>query len=120
MHSNVQTVFKVAPRAAWERACETGAFTGSDADRADGFIHLSALHQLRGTLQKHYAGQPDLLLVAFDAGALGNALKWEPSRGGDLFPHLYAELPTHEALSVHPLTLDADGIPVVPEEVGQC
>ena len=120
MHSNAHRIYKVAPRAAWERACEKGAFGGSDADRADGFIHLSTGPQLRGTLQKHFAGQADLLLVAFDAGSFGDTLKWEPSRGGDLFPHLYAELPTRAALSVHALTLDAAGVPVVPEEVDQC
>lgn len=120
MRQDAPIIFKVAPRAAWEQACRAGAFAGSEADRNDGFIHLSTPQQLAGTLAKHFAGQPDLLLIAFDAHALGEALKWEPSRGGDLFPHLYAELPTTAALSVQALQLDTEGVPIVPEKVHPC
>ena len=90
--ASAQRVFKVATRAAWEDACRRGAFAGSADDRRDGFIHLSVEHQLAGTLARHFRGARDLVLVEFDAAALGSALRWEPSRGGDLFPHLYAEL----------------------------
>ena len=78
-------VYKICPRAAWEEACRAGAFTGSADDRRDGFIHLSAPHQLAGTAAKHFRGQADLVLVAFKAARLGPKLVWEPSRDGDLF-----------------------------------
>jgi len=70
-----------------------GTFPGSLADLSDGYIHLSTAEQLPATLDKHYAGHGDLHLAAIDLAALGDAVKWEPSRGGDLFPHIYADLP---------------------------
>lgn len=110
-------IFKVATRTAWDEACEQGTFPGSQDDRRDGFIHLSTHHQLVGTLAKHFKDQVDLMLIAFDADALGDDLRWERSRGGDLFPHLYAALPTAAAHAVRLLKLDADGLPVVPEDI---
>ena len=118
--TNPQIVFKVAPRTLWEQACQEGVFCGSDVDRRDGFIHLSAPHQLVGTLTKHFAGQTDLLLISFNTEALGDALRWEPSRGGELFPHLYADLPTSAADKVHALSFDSAGAPILPESVGSC
>jgi uncharacterized protein (DUF952 family) len=118
--ARAQRVFKVAARSAWEDACRRGAFTGSADDRRDGFIHLSEDHQLAGTLERHFRGEHDLVLVECDAAALGSALRWEPSRAGDLFPHLYAELPTGLAVSVRALVLDADGVPILPEDICQC
>ena len=82
-------VFKIATRERGMTACQLGAFAGSADDVRDGFIHLSAAHQLAGTLAKHFKGQTDLVLITLDADALGDALRWEPSRDGDLFPHLY-------------------------------
>ena len=87
------TIYKICERAAWRLAAQTGGYHGSQADVRDGFIHFSTAAQLAGTMAKHFAGQRELLLVAVDADALGEALKWEPSRGGELFPHLYAALP---------------------------
>ncbi len=78
---------------AWQRAEQAGSYAGSAVDARDGFIHFSTATQLAGTVAKHFSGQRELLLVAVDADALGETLKWEPSRGGELFPHLYAALP---------------------------
>ena len=96
-------VYKILPRAEWETACAAGAFLGSGIDIKDGFIHFSAEDQWRETLKKHFAGQADLVLVAVEAERLGEALKWEVSRGGALFPHLYGPLPTALAASVRPI-----------------
>ena len=86
-------VYKICDQDAWRKAVAMGVFTGAPVDVADGFIHFSAAHQVRETAAKHFAGQEGLVLVAVDATVLGDALKWEPSRGGDLFPHLYGDLP---------------------------
>jgi uncharacterized protein (DUF952 family) len=110
-------IYKISPRDAWAAAEAAGRFTGAPVDMADGFIHFSAAGQLRETAAKHFAGQADLVLVAVDAEALGPALKWEPSRGGALFPHLYAELPVSAVRWVRPLPLGADGAHVFPEEL---
>lgn len=109
-------IFKIADVNAWSAACAAGLFHGSEADKRDGFIHFSARHQLRETARKHFAGLGGLVLVAFDASALGPNLRWEPSRGGDLFPHLYAPLPTEAALWTRPLALGEDGIPELPAD----
>jgi len=113
-------VYKVVTRAAWEEACRAGAFAGSADDMRDGFIHLSALYQLQGTLARHFKGQADLMLIQFETDALARDLKWEPSRNGDLFPHLYAPLPTSLARASYALTLDGDGVPHVPEDLWKC
>jgi uncharacterized protein (DUF952 family) len=91
-----------------------GSFTGAPVDLADGYIHMSTADQLPETLAKHFAGQSDLHLAAVDLAALGEAVRWEVSRGGALFPHLYSDLPL-SAVSLHaPLTYAADGTPVLP------
>lgn len=113
-------IYKILPAEAWAQACRAGSFSGSAVDLRDGFIHLSARHQLAETAAKHFAGQPGLVLVAFDAQAFGEDLKWEPSRGGDLFPHLYAPLPATCALWSRDLPLAPDGIPILPEDVEPC
>jgi uncharacterized protein (DUF952 family) len=113
-------VFKVATQDAWDAACRIGAFAGSSDDVRDGFIHLSAPRQLAGTLAKHFKGRLDLVLITHEADALGDELKWEASRDGDLFPHLYAALPVDAARDVRALKLDDRGVPIVPESVSQC
>ena len=113
-------VFKVLARAGWEEARADGLYRGSPDDKRDGFIHLSAAHQLEGTLAKYFRGKADHLLVAFDTDALGPELKWEPSRGGDLFPHLYGPLPVALALWQRPLELGADGVPSLQGEWLEC
>ena len=90
-------VFKILPLADWTQALECGRYTGSADDRRDGFIHFSDIDQVCGTLEKHFAGQNGLVLVCVDAAALGDDLRWEVSRGGKAFPHLYAELPVSVA-----------------------
>ena len=81
----------------------------------DGFIHFSTAPQLAGTAEKYFAGQSDLLIVAVAADALGSALKWERSRGGELFPHLYAALPVEAVRWTQPLADEVDGRRVLPE-----
>jgi uncharacterized protein (DUF952 family) len=111
------TIYKIVPAALWNAASRAGTLDGAAVDLNDGYIHLSTATQVRETAAKHFAGQPDLVLVAVATGPLGDALKWEPSRGGALFPHLYAPLPTSAALSVRPLPLGQDGNHVFPDDV---
>ena len=109
------TVYKIAPDALWRAAERAGRFDGAPVDVADGYIHLSTAEQARETAAKHFAGQADLVLIAVDAAALGAALRWEPSRGGALFPHLYAPLPLSAVAWTAPLPLGADGAHAFPE-----
>ena len=115
------TIYKICDAAAWREAERAGEFAGAPVDRADGYIHFSTAGQVEETATKHFAGQHDLVLVAVDAGALGAALKWEPSRGGALFPHLYGKLPLAAVRWAKPLPLGPDGRHVFPmlEKEGQ-
>ena len=108
MHS-VATIYKIAPATLWREAERAGAFTGAQVDLADGFIHFSTAEQVRETAARHFAGQADLVLAAIDADALGPALRYEPSRGGALFPHLYGTLPLSAVRWVKPLPLGPAG-----------
>jgi len=110
-------VYKILATSAWEAAQRVGVIAGSDLDRADGYIHLSSATQVAETLARHFAGVPGLALAAFDAGALGAALRWEPSRGGDLFPHFYGALAVADASWCAPLALDANGVHILPENL---
>ena len=109
-----EPVYKVLSVAAFAEAARQGHFTGSPDDLRDGFIHLSAAHQLAGTLAKHFARQKGLVLLALDADRLGAALKWEVSRGGEPFPHLYAPLDLVALLWAEKLPLGPDGRHVLP------
>jgi uncharacterized protein (DUF952 family) len=111
-----ELVFKLVDAAAWAAAAATGAFDGSPADARDGFIHLSTAAQVRETAARHFAGEAGLLIVAVDTAALGDALRWEPSRGGALFPHLHGSLPMTAVRWTAELPLDA-GRHVFPEMV---
>ena len=91
-----------------------GVFLGAPVDLADGYIHLSAEPQLADTVSKHFAGQVDLHLALVDLAALGEALRWEVSRGGALFPHIYRALPLSAVVAHGPLERDADGALVLP------
>ena len=102
-------IYKITSESEWMRAQAQGVFAGAPIDLADGFIHFSTADQVQETADKHFTGQTDLLLAAFDAEALGAALRWEPSRGGQLCPHLYGPLPTSAAAWVKPIALGADG-----------
>lgn len=99
-------IYKIVPQALWQQALETGVFHGAPVDLADGYIHFSTAAQAAETARRHFHGQDGLLLAAVDAEALGPALRWEPSRGGDLFPHLYAPLAIATAFWVKPLPWD--------------
>ncbi|KAB2850186.1 MAG: DUF952 domain-containing protein [Hyphomicrobiaceae bacterium] len=110
-------VFKVVAAIEWRAALARGAYAGSADDRRDGYIHLSSACQLRGTLDKHFAGRKDLLLIALEPAKLSDGLKWEPSRAGELFPHFYGDLPVGAAQWTRPLPLDARGRHVVGEDV---
>ena len=102
-------VYKICPDSLWQSASRAGHFDGAPVDLADGYIHLSTANQVRETAARHFAGQSGLLLIAVDVSALGDDLRWEPSRGGDLFPHLYAPLPLSAVRKVTPLPLGPDG-----------
>jgi uncharacterized protein (DUF952 family) len=103
------TIYKICAMPQWAQAQRNGAFRGSAADLADGYIHFSTAAQVADTAAKHFAGMSDLVLVAVAAEDLGDALKWETSRGGALFPHLYGPLPLTAVRWVQALRLDDDG-----------
>lgn len=109
-----RAIYKICSRPEWEAAERAGAFTGSAVDIKDGYIHFSTSEQAVETAAKHFAGQHDLVLVRVEPESLGADLKWEPSRGGALFPHLYAPLPVALATWVKPLPLGADGAHIFP------
>lgn len=110
-------IYKICPDALWREAEAAGRFTGAPIDIADGYIHFSTGAQVRETVAKHFAGQHGLLLIAVDAAQLGPALRYEPSRGGALFPHLYAALDSRAVRWVQALPSDADGLPMIPEDI---
>jgi uncharacterized protein (DUF952 family) len=110
----VPLIYKICPAALWRQAEAEGVFRGSPVDLEDGFIHFSTADQVKETAAKHFAGQRDLLLVAVDSDPLGAILQWEPSRGGALFPHLYAPLDVKDAVSVVALPLGPDGMHQLP------
>ena len=102
-------IYKICPAPLWREAEGVGVFEGAPVDRADGLIHFSTGAQVDETAAKHFAGEGDLFLIAVDAEALGEALRWEPSRGGALFPHLHGTLPLSAVTWVKPLPLGPDG-----------
>jgi hypothetical protein len=115
----MSVIYKICPAGLWREAEADGLFRGAPVDLADGYIHFSTAAQARETAARHFAGQADLVLVAVTVAALGPDLKWEPSRGGDLFPHLYAPLPVSAVASVVPLPLGAGGAHVFPPLAGE-
>ena len=131
---NVKTVYKLITAAEWEAAWAEGVYRGSAQDQQDGFIHLSTAAQIAETARKHYSGVPDLVLLAIDTDMIeklnapeyegmagkqseGSPLRWEPSRCGDLFPHLYALLPSAAVQSATPAPLADDGTPIIPHDL---
>ncbi len=103
-------IYKICSRALWDEAQAAGVFTGAPVDHRDGFIHFSTSAQVAETARRHFAGERDLVLVAVACEDLGDALRFEPSRGGDLFPHLYGALPLSAVRSVQDLPLGPDGM----------
>src|SRR4051794_8703747 len=102
-------IYKICPQSLWAVAQMAGSFRGAAVDQHDGFIHFSTAAQVAETAARHFAGADNLVLIAVDATALGEALRWEPSRGGALFPHFYGVLPLAAVRWVKPLPLGADG-----------
>ncbi|PLK25846.1 DUF952 domain-containing protein [Novosphingobium sp. TH158] len=114
MIGHPKTAYKVLTAPQMAELLETGVFKGAPVDLADGYIHLSTEEQLAGTVDKHFAGQTDLHLVAVDLEALGDCVRWEESRGGQLFPHIYGELPIGAARAHGPLRRAEDGEIILP------
>jgi len=110
-------IYHMCRKDEWDQARKTGSYGGSSQDGADGFIHFSTAAQVRASAAKHRAGQEDLVLLTVAADALGTALKWEPARGGALFPHLYGALPVSAVTRADDLPLGADGLHVFPGHV---
>ena len=110
-------IYKICPRALWQDAERQGRFTGAPVDVADGFIHFSTAAQVAETAARHFEGQDDLLLVAVESERLGDALRYEASRGGDLFPHLYGDLPLAAVVSVEEMPLGPAGRHRFPEGI---
>lgn len=111
----MRTIYKICPASAWREAERLGVFRGSADDLRDGFIHFSTAAQVEGTARKHFAGQTGLFLIAVDADALGDDLRWEPSRNDELFPHLYGELDLGAVVDILDLRARSDGFHDVPE-----
>jgi uncharacterized protein (DUF952 family) len=106
-------IYKILPKAEWEAARATGAFAGSAVDLADGFVHFSGHDTAQRTAELYFKDQAGLVLLTVEADDLGEALKWEASRGGALFPHLFRPLKVDEVLAERTLALDADGVPML-------
>ena len=130
----VKTIYKLMTAAEWDAAWAEGVYRGSEQDQRDGFIHFSTAAQIAETARKHFSGVPDLVLVAIDTDMIenvhapeneevragqsrGSPLRWEPSRGGDLFPHLYALLPSAAVQCAMPAPLADDGTPIIPHDL---
>jgi uncharacterized protein (DUF952 family) len=111
----VRTIYKICPASAWREAERRGAFRGSADDLRDGFIHFSTASQVAETAKKHFFGQTGLFLIAVDADALGDSLRWEPSRNDEMFPHLYGELDLGAVTAILDLRARSDGFHDVPE-----
>jgi uncharacterized protein (DUF952 family) len=111
----VATIYKICAEALWRETKQEGVFRGAPVDARDGFIHFSSATQVRTTAAEYFAGLENLLLIAVDADALGAALRWEVSRGGELFPHLYGHLPLAAVRWVKPLPLGTDRRHIFPE-----
>jgi uncharacterized protein (DUF952 family) len=104
----VTRIYKLLAKSEWEKALSAGVFYGSEADRADGYIHFSSAQQLQATARKHFAGRDDLVVLEVEDHTLGSALKWEISRDNQPFPHLFAPLPIHAVLSARAFAPDPD------------
>jgi len=108
-------IYKILPKAEWDAARAAGVFAGSAVDLADGFIHFSGHDTAQRTAELYFQGQAGLMLLTVEADDLGEALKWEASRDGALFPHLFRDLKVDEVVAERPLELDAHGVPVLGE-----
>lgn len=114
MSSHPAVAYKVLTAEEIAELLENGSFAGAPVDLADGYVHMSIAEQVRGTVDKHFAGQHDLHIAAIDLAALGELIRWEVSRGGALFPHLYAQLPLDAVIAHAPLQRATDGSVILP------
>ena len=110
-------IYKICQKAEWALAVREGIYAGSAKDREDQFMHFSTAEQVRATLERHYASARDLVLMEVKAELLGKALKFEPSRNGAMFPHLYGTLPMAFVNWVRPIRHDADGAFLLPRRI---
>ena len=115
-HPIFMLIYKIFRADEWQALCEAGSTLGAPIDLSDGYIHFSTAEQAAETAAKHFAGAQGLVLAAIETAALGADLKWEPSRGGALFPHLYRALSLNEVEWHAPLTL-IDGTHQFPEQM---
>ena len=111
----MRRIYKICPASAWREAERQGVYRGSADDFRDGYIHFSAASQVAATARKHFFGQTGLFLIEVDADALGDRLRWEPSRQDELFPHLYGELDLGAVIGVRGLHTRSDGSHDIPE-----
>jgi uncharacterized protein (DUF952 family) len=111
----VRRIYKICPASAWREAERQGVYRGSADDARDGFIHFSTASQVAETARKHFGGQTGLFLIEVDADTLGDALRWEPSRNDELFPHLYGELDLGAVIGIHEMRARPDGSHDIPE-----
>lgn len=110
-------IYKICPQELWREAERTGIFTGAPVDHQDGFIHFSTASQVKETAAKHFRGQNDLLLIAVEEASAAALLRFEVSRGGDMFPHFYGSLPVSAVVWVKPLPLGTGGDHIFPDLV---
>lgn len=113
----MSTIYKIMSEAQWAKTKAAGEFAGAEIDLADGYIHFSTAQQVRETAAKHFANRSDLVLLSVNSDRLGDAIRWEPSRGGDLFPHLYSILSIDDVIMVDTMPLSEDGEHVFPVHV---
>lgn len=113
------TAYRLATPERWAEVMTAGVFKGDPHDIADGFIHLSAAAQVEGTLIKHYGDHPRLVLAEIDLEALGETVKWEVSRGGALFPHVFGDIPASAVRGVRHILRDENGDWVLPDEIAR-
>ena len=117
MEANIpELIYKVTSQTEWDTAQSVGVFAGAPIDFQDGYIHFSTEKQVRETVEKHFQGQVELLLLSVEIGRLGTVIKWEESRGGQLFPHLYAPLAIEAVVEVTELPIGKDGRFIFPEK----
>jgi uncharacterized protein (DUF952 family) len=117
MTASPELVYKIADKDVLAQAQAEGSMAGMPVDLADGYIHLSTARQVGETLAKHFRGQRDLALLAVRTAAVDPDLKWEKSRGGDLFPHLYGSLPMTAVAWIKTVSVEPDGLVALPEEL---
>jgi uncharacterized protein (DUF952 family) len=111
------SIYKVVTRSEWEQARARGRYDGSADDHRDGFIHLSTREQLAGTLERHFRGLHELVLLRVDPDRVATTLKWEPARSGSLFPHIYGPLSLEAVVSVTPIDTGTDGQHIIPQDL---